>query len=116
MSLVRMRVLIAVLHLVPSAAWVSQFAGLVLPVFMSCLQTSLNREIGFPAGLVPVARSPYRILPSFICLQRKQQDQHQERSTTGRDHIAQAVHDSTRNHTQTTDLGNQRLEDRRRKS
>ena len=40
--------------------------------------------------------------------QRKQQDQHQERCTTGRYHIAQAVHDSTRKHIRTTDSENQR--------
>ena len=45
--------------------------------------------------------------------QRKQQDQHQGTSTTGRDHIAQAVYGSTRKHIPTTDLGNQWLDDRR---
>ena len=36
--------------------------------------------------------------------QRKQQDQHQERSTTGKYHIAQAVHGSIRTHIPTADL------------
>ena len=40
----------------------------------------------------------------------------QERCTTGRYHIAQAVYCSTRNHIPTNDLGNQRLEDKRRTS
>ena len=47
-------------------------------------------------------------------IQRKQKDQHQERNTTGRYHIAQAVHSSTRKHIPTTNLGNQRHADRRR--
>ena len=46
--------------------------------------------------------------------ERKQQDRHQERSTTGRYHIVQAFHGSNRKHIPTTDLGNQRLEDGRR--
>ncbi len=45
--------------------------------------------------------------------QRKQQDQHQERSTPGREHIAQAVYSSTRKYITTADLGNQKLEGRR---
>ena len=48
--------------------------------------------------------------------QRKQKDQHQKRGTTGKYHIAEAVHGSTRKYIPTTDLGNQRLEDRRRTS
>ena len=36
-----------------------------------------------------------------------------KRSTTGRNHIAQAVHSSTRKHIPTTNLGNQRHADRR---
>ena len=46
--------------------------------------------------------------------QRKQQIQHQERSTAGRYHIAQTVYGSTRKHIPTTAMGSQRLEDRRR--
>ena len=46
--------------------------------------------------------------------QRKQQDKHQERSMTGRYHIAQAIYGSTRKQIPTTNLGNQKLEDRRR--
>ena len=46
--------------------------------------------------------------------QRKQQAQHHERSTAGRYHIAQAVYSSTRKHIPTTDLRNERLEDKRR--
>ena len=38
--------------------------------------------------------------------QRKQHDQHQERSTTGRYHNAHAVHGSTRKYIPTTDLRN----------
>ena len=45
--------------------------------------------------------------------QRKQHDQHQERCTTGRYHIAQAIHRTTRMHIPMTDLGSQRLEDAR---
>ena len=40
-----------------SAAATSQSAGLILPAFRSCLQTSLKRRLGLPAGLVPVASS-----------------------------------------------------------
>ena len=40
-----------------SAAATSQSAGLILPAFRSCLQTSLKRRLGRPAGLVPVASS-----------------------------------------------------------
>ena len=40
--------------------------------------------------------------------QRKQQVKHQERSTTGRYHIAQTVYTNTCEHIVTTDLGNQR--------
>ena len=45
---------------------------------------------------------------------QKQQDQHQEMSTTGRYHIAQAIYGSTRKRIPTIDLGNQRLKYRRR--
>ena len=45
---------------------------------------------------------------------KKHQDQHQERLTTGIYHIAQAVYGSTQKYIPTTDLGNQRLEDRRK--
>ena len=44
--------------------------------------------------------------------QRKQQDEHQERSSTGRYHIAQAVYGSTRKHIPTTDLGNMKIDDK----
>ena len=51
-------------------------------------------------------------LDDSLPTQRKQQVQRHERCTTGRYHIAQTVHSSTRKHIPTTDLGNQRLEDR----
>lgn len=55
-----------------SAAAASQPAGLMSPAFRSCLQTSVYRRTGLPAGLEPVASSPYsmslRIRPSSMRL------------------------------------------------
>ena len=72
LSLVLTHIPIAVLQLLRSAAWVSQFAGFILPVFMLRLQTYLNWMIGLHVSLVPVASSlyrvPLRILPSCIRL------------------------------------------------
>ena len=42
-----------------SAAAASQPAGLMSPAFRSCLQTSVYRRTGLPAGLEPVASWPY---------------------------------------------------------
>ena len=39
--------------------------------------------------------------------QRKQHNQHQQRSTTGRYHLAQVVHSNTRKNIPTAELGNQ---------
>ena len=38
-----------------TTATASQAAGLILPAFRSRLQTSMKRQVGSPAGLVPVA-------------------------------------------------------------
>ena len=55
-----------------SAAAASQPAGLMSRAFRSCLQTSVYRRTGLPAGLEPVASSPYsislRIRPSSMRL------------------------------------------------
>ena len=73
-SLVWMPALTASLQLLRSAVVASQSAGLMLPVFISCLQTSLYLRIGLPAGRDPVASSPYstcmslKILPSCMHL------------------------------------------------
>ena len=47
------------LQLLWSAATASQPAELMLPAFISCLQMSLKQRPGLPAGLEPVASSPY---------------------------------------------------------
>ena len=55
--LTRLSAVTASLQWLWSAAATSQSAGLILPAFRSCLQTSLKRRLGLPAGLVPVASS-----------------------------------------------------------
>ena len=59
---------------------------------------------------IELLKAIYTSRSMTVHLQRKQQDQHQERYTTGRYHIFPAVHGSTRKHIPTTDLGNQRLD------
>ena len=68
-SLVWMPTLTASLQLLRSAAVASQSAGLMLPVFISRLQTSLYLRTGLPTGRDPVVSSPCSmslgILPSW---------------------------------------------------
>ena len=59
-------VLIAVLQLLRTVAWFSQFVGLTMPVFVSRLQTCLSRSTGLHVGLVPEHRWRF-VLLSFVC-------------------------------------------------
>ena len=86
LSLVRMHVLIAVLQLVAAAAWVSSLLDWFC--LSSChvnLQTSLNRRIGLPVCLVPVASSQYRMsFRDFSILHSSAKNA--TRSTSGEEH------------------------------
>ena len=72
----------------------------------------LLQEEGIEDVYIEILKEIYTNSSMTVHLQKRtQQDQHQERSTSRRYHIAQAVHGSTRKHIPTTDLGNHMLED-----
>ena len=73
------------------------------PVQTQAVLTSLQEE-GIEDVYIELLKEIYT---NSSMTQRKQQDHHQERSTTGRYPIAEAVHGSTRKNIPTIDLGNQ---------